>query len=245
MDGKPITAGGYSKIGTSNDFGLSPTQQQAINQAVAGGTLDITRLTRGNAKTIADTLVANPKADLINLHAFGQTMTNAQVQKSAQSVARIPEMLRMVSDSGKALNYDDNRFIGSVQKWKNGTFNDPTFVRYMTQRNDALLSMAGAFRGTGATDMATKLEEEAAAPTMSPRAMDAWMRANNDMIQPTLDYYKNFAITNPRTNKPVNTQGTIDTPPGKVASPTTLPRLPANAGTSGGVKWRIIPQGGR
>lgn len=121
--------------------------------------------------------------------------TNYNVGKTASfknkdiTVQAMPEILGKVTEAGKKLNYSNVQFIGKLEAWKNGQLNEPDFVKYMTLRNDALLSIAGVMRGVGATDQAHRVEVEAAAATMSPQALDAWMEGQMESLKPRLEQY--------------------------------------------------------
>ena len=242
LDGQPYAAKGIAKLGAATGYNLTPEETVAVQKAVDAGTLDVQRLNRGNAKVVADTLVNNPHANLMNIHAYATQLDNAQLQRTAQQAMRIPGMLDTVAASGKALNYSDAQFVGKMQQWKNGQLNDPAFTRYMTQRNDALLSMAGAFRGNNVTDLATQLEEEAAKPTMSPRAIDAWVNAHKDVLAPTLDFYRHYAITDPHTGQPVNTQNNLTAAPpvaGQSSPPVSALKEGHDTTFANGQVWRM------
>ena len=101
----------------------------------------------------------------------------------------IPAIIENVVKAGKAVNYDPIRFVGMAQAWKNKQLNDPAQVEYMALRNDALLSIAGVMRGTGATDQAHKVEMEAMDPTLPPAALDAWAKAQFESFKPRMEQY--------------------------------------------------------
>ncbi len=73
-----------------------------------------------------------------------------------------------------------------MQAWVLGKTNDPALTEYMTQRNDALMTIAGVMRGVGMTDKAHQAEIEVAKPTMSPQALDAWYRGQMKSLEPRL-----------------------------------------------------------
>ena len=98
----------------------------------------------------------------------------------------LPEIMQNMVDTGKELDLSNNRTVGKMQMWAKGEFNDPTLTMYMTQRNDALMTIAGVMRGTGMTDMAHKAETEASSPTMDGPALDAWLKGQMLSLAPRL-----------------------------------------------------------
>jgi hypothetical protein len=149
---------------------------------------------------------------------------NATFRTREMTAEALPEIMRNVVDAGKKVNYDDVKFKGSVEKWAKGQLNDPAFVEYMVQRNDALMTIAAAMRGNGATDMAHAAETEAMSPTLSPRALDAWMAGQMKSLVPRLQQYQNLGlhpkIIDPQTGKvtdqPVEQSMVVDPTTGKV-----------------------------
>ncbi|MGI4937367.1 MAG: hypothetical protein ACRYF5_11570 [Janthinobacterium lividum] len=72
----------------------------------------------------------------------------------------------------------------------------------MTQRNDALMTVARVMRGNGMTDMAHKAETEVSSPTMSPAALDAWFRGQMKSLQPRLDINRRITRDAPPKTSP-------------------------------------------
>jgi len=107
--------------------------------------------------------------------ATGTAAGSRPVVARKQNIEAAFPLLDDIEKSATKLNYSDNRYYAELEKWKNGVSNDPTFVEYMTQRADALFVLGNALKQNGLTDKAIEVEEEAARPTMSPRAVKAWL----------------------------------------------------------------------
>ena len=169
--------------------GLTPEQTDALygpNGAVTLGRLDPYKVNGRTAKILADAYILNPNTDMNALGSNAGLMRNAPYMARAQTTEMLPEILSNVVTAGKKVNYSDAKFIGAVEQFAKGQMNDPDFISYMTQRNDALLTIAGVMRGNGATDQAHRAEIEAASPTMSPAALDAWLKAQMTALAPRL-----------------------------------------------------------
>jgi hypothetical protein len=171
-------------------LGLTPEQNNALfgeNGAVTTGRLDPNRINSRTARILADAVITNPNTDFSKISADIALGRNATFRQKAMTAEVLPEIMQNMVDSGKKVGFSDNRTIGKMQGWVKGEFNDPDMTEYMTQRNDALMTIAGVMRGVGMTDQAHKAETEVAAPTMSPAALDAWMRGQMKSLQPRLN----------------------------------------------------------
>ena len=169
--------------------GLTPAQDEALygeNGAVTLGKLDPYKVNGRTAVILANAYIKNPNTDMNALASNAGLMRNAPYMARAQTTEMLPEILNNVVTAGKKVNYSDAKFIGAVEQFAKGQMNDPDFISYMTQRNDALLTIAGVMRGNGATDQAHRAEIEAASPTMSPAALDAWLKAQMTALAPRL-----------------------------------------------------------
>jgi hypothetical protein len=183
----------------SGSMELTPEEREALSQAARDGRVDIKGVTKFQAKVLAQSLVDNPGLNAVQLHARAVLAANPAAQRQAMTVQILPDVVNNVRNAGKKLNYSDMKFAGKVEAWAKGQFNDPDFVNYMTQRNDALLTIAQVMRGTGATDMSTKMEAEAAHPTMSPRALDAWYNAQITALLPRARIAEQRGLLDPGT----------------------------------------------
>lgn len=176
---------------------LTEGQNQLVTDAISEGRLDPARVNSRTAGLLAGILERNPKMDFNSASGRAALMKNPQYQKGVQSARVLPKMLEGVREAGKKLNYSDVEFLGKVQKFANGQLNDPNFTSYMTKRYDVLMRLAYTMRGVGMSDYATKLEEQAFTPTLSPRALDAYVDAQKEMLGPIVQEYQNFAIGSP------------------------------------------------
>lgn len=169
--------------------GLTPEENDALygpNGSVTKGLLDPYKVNGRTAKLFAGAAIANPNLDLNKYAQDSAVMRNVQTVNKARQIEMMPEILQNIVTAGKKVNFSDSQFVGAVEKFAKGQMNDPDFVNYMTQRNDGLLTLAGVMRGNGATDMSTKMENEAYHPTLSPSALDGWMTAQMKALEPRL-----------------------------------------------------------
>ena len=67
----------------------------------------------------------------------------------------------------------------------------------MAQRNDVLLTLMGAMRSVGASDLAHRAEIDAAPQNMSPRAFDAYVAGQYKALEPRLAQAAKFTGTKP------------------------------------------------
>jgi len=173
---------------------VDPMQYPLLAAAVAEGRMSPDRVNSRNAGFLEQALQRNPTADLNAMAARGALMRNAGFQQKAISAEIIPEVLQNVVNAGKKLDFSDVKFIANIQKWTAGQLQDPKLTEYMTLRNDSLLSIAATMRLVGMSDYATKLEEEAASPTMSPKQLDAWMSGQMKALNPRLKKLAGLSI---------------------------------------------------
>lgn len=169
---------------------LNDEERAAISKAVGDGRIDLKGITKFQAKVVAQALVDNPDLDGIALHATATLAANPAAQQKAMLASALPEVLGNVRDAGRKLKFSDFAFAGALQSFAKGQLNDPDFAEYMTQRNDAMQTLAQVMSGVGATDMRTKMEAEAAPKSMSPRAWDAWYRGQIKALQPRIKMYE-------------------------------------------------------
>lgn len=166
--------------------GLSDVENTALSTSIKAGFLDPNKVNGRTAKLYASLILKDPTTDFNKHGADSALMRNAAFQQKVMVAATLPEVMTNMVTAGKAIGFSDNRTIGKMQGWVKGEFNDPAMTEYMTQRNDALMSIAGVMRGTGMTDMAHKAETEVSSPTMSPAALDAWMKGQMKSLEPRL-----------------------------------------------------------
>lgn len=169
--------------------GLTPEQNEALfgpNGAVTTGKLDPRMINSRTARLYADAYVRNPDVNMNRLAADANLQRNPTFQQRTMAIEALPEIMQTMTELGKKVGYSDIRAVGKMQAWVNGQLNDPDWQEYMTVRNDALMTIASVMRGVGMSDKAHEAEIEAANPTMSPRALDAWLRAQMHALEPRL-----------------------------------------------------------
>jgi hypothetical protein len=188
---------------------LSDEQNEAlygINGAVTTGKLSPDRVNGRNAKILANAYISNPNINMNQLAGAAALNRNAPFMAKQYAIEMLPKMLANVSEAGKKLNFSDNKYFGELQAWYKGASNDPDFRIYMAQRMDTLLTLTGAMRAVGMSDLAQKAEDEAAPKMMSPRAFDAYIQGQYKALEPRLDLSRKFTGSKPpaeaETNKP-------------------------------------------
>ncbi len=185
----------YHDMGGGKSFpGLSEEDNTLLNEGISAGAIDPTRLNSRTAKIYVDVYRKNRGVNMVNAAGHAAMVRNAPYQRTINVAEALPTVLENVREAGKRLNYSDVAAIGKLQGWARGQVNDPDVVSYMTQRNDALLSIANVMRGVGMSDMATRMEQEVSAPSMSPRALDAWVDAQQKSLAPRLAQYRRNAL---------------------------------------------------
>jgi hypothetical protein len=172
---------------SASAWALTPEETAAINKAGGESRVDVSRLNSRTAKIQAQALIANPGLNLMNNHGIAAMLSNPAFQTKAMIADSLPDVLENVREAGKKLKFSDVQFLGKLQAWKAGQFNDPDFINYMGQRTDALLTITNVMRASGATDQSIKSEMKASPETMSPRAFDAWYAAQMKSLKPRLD----------------------------------------------------------
>jgi hypothetical protein len=179
--------------------GLSPEENDALfgpKGAVTTGRLDPQKVNSRTAKIFAQGEMLNPgTTDFVALTGDAAINRNAPFRMRAMTAEVLPEIMTNMVEAGKKLNYPDAKFAGVIKQWAMGQMNDPDLTSYMTQRNDALMTIASVMRGNGMTDMAHKAEVEASNPTMSPAALDAWLEAQKKALEPRLKQNEKYART--------------------------------------------------
>ncbi len=187
-----------AKLRNSGD--LTDEQNLALygpNGAVTTGKLDPYKISSRNSHILANAYLSNPNTDMNKLASDAAMMRNPPTMNRAYTTEQLPTIISNVVDAGKKVNYSDAKFFGKVQEFINGQSNDPDFINYMTQRNDALLTITSIMRGNGATDQAHRAEIEASPSTMSPKAFDAWAAGQMKALEPRLKQANKFTRTQP------------------------------------------------
>lgn len=178
---------------------LTTAQNDALfgpSGAVTSGRLDPGKVNSRTASIFADAEIANPGTDFAKLSSDIQLGRNATFRQKAMTAEVLPEIMSNMVASGKKVDFSKFEPIGRMQAWALGKVNDPALTEYMSQRNDALMTIAGVMRSVNMSDYAHKAETEVASPTMSPDALDAWMRGQMKSLAPRLKNYQKYSKDN-------------------------------------------------
>jgi hypothetical protein len=197
--------GGFNPhvAGTSN---LPPEQQAAIQHAVDEGRLNFKDLNSRNADIIGSLALNNPTYNFNRAAADAALSRNSTFQQRSMVVDSLPGLISNTATLGKKLNYSDAKVAGMAKQWLMGQTNDPDLTEYMTARNDVLMKIANVMRGVGMSDKAHAAEEEAMHPTLSPAALDAWVKGQMVAVTPLMEQQKRAAhIGEPGVNTPKTT----------------------------------------
>ena len=213
-------AGGFNPHAQGAGVGLSdPTQIAALAKAVQEQRLDPARINSRTAPILAQLELHTPGMDFNAMHADAALQSNAGFQQKAIGIEAMPTILQHMTTLGKGIGYSDNRTVGMMQKFMKGEFNDPAYAEYMAVRNDSLMKIASLMRGAGMSDQAHTAEIEAAAPTMSPLALDGWLKGQMSSLQP---FYKEYSR--------VHHLGSTSSPGGNAPGPAPAAPTPPGAG---------------
>lgn len=213
--------------------GLSKEQNEALfgeNGAVTTGKLDPNRINSKTAALLADAFILNPKTDMAKLSGDIALGRNATYRQRAMVAETLPEIMTNMVESGKKLGFSDIKTLGKMQAWVKGETNDPQYTEYMTQRNDALMTIASVMRGVGMTDQAHRAEIEVSAPTMSPRALDAWYAGQMKSLEPRL-----------KLNRAILNKGESNTPAKDASAENGSPKTPTQIKDAAG--YSALPSG--
>ncbi len=178
----------------------SPNDIDTLARMVANGEMAPSQLPKRQGlynQVVAKAKQLNPQFNPRTADTNFSVGKNPQFVQRANTAEALPEVMQNMVETGKKVNYPDAKFAGVAKKWVLGQINDPTLTEYMSQRNDALMTIAGVMRANGMTDMAHKAETEAASPTMSPRALDAWYRGQMKSLEPRLKMNREIRGTVP------------------------------------------------
>lgn len=166
---------------------MVPVDSKNLEKAVKEGRAPPSALISRNRAGFAEFYNQYPDADTVKNQAAYNTAISVIDQRNARQLNEIPEIISGVVDAGKKLNYSDLKYAAEAQRWMKDQTTSPEFVEYMTRRNEAILAVARAFRGGVATEFASKLEEQASRPTLSPKGLDGWMRGQLGSLLPKLE----------------------------------------------------------
>lgn len=218
--GAQADAGGFNpNTGMGWAAQLGPEQYAALDNAIREGRLDPARLNSRTALIYAEIEARSPGTNFNRMIADAALQRNATFQQRAMTMEALPTVLSHMTSLGKKIGYSDNRTIGRMQAFMQGEFNDPDYAEYMSLRNDALMNIANVMRGVGMSDQAHRAEIEAAAPTMSPLALDGWLKGQMSALKPRLDQFRrvqnlgDVTPTKPGIPDQSGAGGEEDTPP--------------------------------
>lgn len=182
-------AGGFNPH-TAGVANLPPDQQAALQQAFDEGRLNYRDVNSRNAGIIGSMALHNPTYNFNRAAADAALSRNSTFQQRAMVSEALPALMQNVVSLGKKLSYSDLQVVGEGQKWLNGQTNDPDLTEFMGARNDVLMKIANVMRGVGMSDKAIEAEQEAMHPTLSPAALDGWLRGQMSTITPLLEHQK-------------------------------------------------------
>lgn len=192
--------------------GLGLTAEQSNALYGPGGVVDTGRynpekLHKWNAAAIADAEINNPgMTDFLAVAGKAKLTTNAKFQQTVADLKVMPNIIDKVEEAGKKLDFSNLKAYGSVEEWAANQTNSPELTRYMTLRNDIIMTLGKALRGT-MTDKAQALEEEAFAKTLAGPALHEWAKAQKEAVQARLDEYEKFT-EDKGTNKATQVRAT-------------------------------------
>lgn len=209
-------AGGFNPhaAGIAN---LDPDTQAAIQKAVDEGRLNYRDLNSRNANIIGSLALHNPTYNFSGEAADAALSRNATFRQRAMIVDTLPALMQNVVSLGKKLNYPDLQVAGMGKKWMMGQTNDPDLTEYMAARNDTLMKIANVMRGVGMSDKAHEAEVEAMNPTLSPVALDGWLKGQMAAVTPLMESQKRASH--------IGEPGVNDQTPGRTKATSGLPAI--------------------
>jgi len=208
---------------------LPQDQQDALNQAMAEGRLSPKDLNSRNVDIYGHMALSRPGYNFNRAIADATLSRNPTFQQRNMIVEGLPGLMTNVTTLGKKLAYPDTKFIGVAQQWLQGQNNDPALTEYMAARNDTIFKIANVMRGVGMSDKAVAAEDEIAHPTMSPAALDGWLKGQMAAVKPMIEQQRRAAhIGEPGVN-----EGPIGGGGGAGATPISAPTAEAPQFTEG------------
>lgn len=137
--------------------------------------------------------------------ATGRTAGSRMVIARKENIDTADKLISRMQETAKQLDFSNIKIAAIADKWVKGQMQDPVLSRYMTQRADALFALGNALKQNGLTDKAIQIEEEAAHPTVSPAAFDAWFKAQKEALSDAkqeMEKDYNPIMPNKQGNKP-------------------------------------------
>ena len=178
-------------------YSLSDPESDALfgpNGAVTRGLINPDRINSRTAHIFAKAAISNPDLNMVNAAGVAALMKNPTFQNKVIVADTIPAIVENVKQAGQKVDFSDINYIGKLQAWEKRQLNDPDFINYIGQRNDAVQSIASVMRGIGMSDKAVELELAAAPLTMSPKAFDAWAEGQLTSLKPRLEKYQGVTL---------------------------------------------------
>jgi hypothetical protein len=210
-------------------FQVSPELQDAVTS----GRLDPSKLNSRTVQIYDQMAKANPQMDFNAAISSAALQRNATLRQRTATIESLPANIQNMVSLGSKMSYSDAQVVGMAQKWLAGQSNDPDLAAYMGVRNDTLLNLASVMRGVGMSDQAHTAEIEAAAPTMSPAALNGWAKGQLPVIQRRQEQYQELM-------HPHNLNGPGTTPSSSAAQ-TPEPATPGSIQPPGGLPagWTV------
>jgi hypothetical protein len=142
----------------------------------------------------------------------GRTAGSRMVIARKENIDTADKLIGRMQETAKQLDFSDVKIAAIADKWVKGQMQDPVLSRYMTQRADALFALGNALKQNGLTDKAIQIEEEAAHPTVSPAAFDAWFKVQKEALSDARqemekDYNPPMPSKSPAPTQPGKTSG--------------------------------------
>lgn len=181
-------AGGFNpNTGKTGMEHLPVEQQAAIQKAIDEGRASVQDMNSRNVGIYGQIAVNNPTYDFNQAARDRSLGRNATFQQKAMVAEALPGNMAHLTELGKKLKYPELALAGEAKKWLMGASNDPDLSEYMPVRTDTLMKIANIMRGVGMSDKSIAAEEEANHPTLSPRALDGWLKGQMSAITPLLE----------------------------------------------------------
>ena len=193
-------------------YSLSDQENDALfgpNGAVTRGLINPDRINSRTGRIFAKAAISNPDLNMVNAAGVAALMKNPTFQNKVIVADTIPAIVENVKQAGQKVDFSDINYIGKLQAWEKKQLNDPDFINYIGQRNDAVQSIASVMRGVGMSDKSVELELAAAPLTMSPKAFDAWAAGQLTSLKPRLEKYQGVTLN---TNAPGGQRPVIPAP---------------------------------
>jgi hypothetical protein len=198
----------FAKAQEKADKNKLTKHELTLAAMLASGEIDASQLPkRGNTynKILSGAKEINPELDVRTDTADFALSKNPTFRQKAMTAEVLPDIMKHIVAAGKKVNFSNVKKFGGLQRFYKENVNDPDLVEYMALRNDGLMEIASVMRGAGMTDKAHEAEVEAMHPTMSPRALDAWAKAQETALAPRLKIIRN--ILNRKANGTGQTTG--------------------------------------